>query len=132
MMNELLTFLGVILAFLLRIGLPAGITMLIAWWLHKLDERWQEEARELKKTGEVDWFPLSIRAPCWQLLNCPPETRQKCPAYANLDIPCWQAFRDSRGWLLERCYACPVFREAPVHFVVAHSSETVSKEEIEH
>lgn len=130
-MNELLKVLGLVLVILLRIGLPAGITILIAWLLHRLDARWQEEAMELQKAGQVEWVPLSIRAPCWQLLNCPPETRDSCPAYAAPETPCWQVFRDRRGWLLEKCYACPVFTEAPLPFVVSQPAHSIPAEKVE-
>lgn len=106
-MVGLLTFATLIL---LRLGLPLAATALMVWLLQQLDARWQAEAeRQQRATPRV-----VARVPCWEIRQCPPESRATCPAYAQPDLPCWQVFRDRQGRLAEACLSCQVFRDAPV------------------
>jgi hypothetical protein len=105
--STLIVFLGM----LLRIGVPLGITILLVWWLRRLDARWQKEsAAELAK--------YALKKPrntgCWKVHGCSPEKRAACKAFAHPEIPCWQVFREENGKLLESCLACQVFKNAPV------------------
>ncbi len=34
---------------------------------------------------------------CWEVLHCPPERRETCPAYARRDIPSWVAIGLGKG-----------------------------------
>jgi hypothetical protein len=97
----------VILGIVVRLGIPAGATVLLVRWLSRLDARWQTEARQ----------PDTVRARntgCWDVNHCTSEQKAKCPAYARKEIPCWQAFRQSNGVLRENCIGCNVFKEAPL------------------
>ena len=41
---------------------------------------------------------------CWEILNCPPEKREACPAYARRDVPSWVAIGLGRaGRISEVC-----------------------------
>lgn len=44
-MSELLATLSVVGLFLIRLGLPLLILVLVSYGLHRLDARWQQEAQ---------------------------------------------------------------------------------------
>jgi hypothetical protein len=105
--STLIVFFGM----LLRIGVPLGITILLVWWLRRLDARWQNEsAAELAKYA----LKKPRNAGCWKVNGCSPEKRAACKAFARPEIPCWQVFREENGKLLESCLSCQVFKNAPV------------------
>jgi hypothetical protein len=98
---------------LLRIGVPLAVTVLFAWLLRKLDERWQHKAAAQKVGMRVARFPGVVEK-CWEAKDCPPGKRDKCPAYDNPETPCWQVFRGKDRLLRENCLGCAIFRRAPV------------------
>ncbi len=52
------------------------------------------------------------RTPCWELLNCPVESRQACGAYLTQHYPCWElplAQRCPVGERIQTCKECPVY-----------------------
>jgi hypothetical protein len=95
----------------LRLALPLGLTVLVIAWLRWLDARWQQDAEVYQ--AEKGGSRVSI-LPCWSILGCPDERREKCPAYHNREKPCWQLFRGTNDQLRQECLDCQVFREAPV------------------
>ena len=94
------------LGFLLRLGIPALITIFLVRWLRRLDERWQAEA-------EMETTPAK-NIGCWEIKDCPAEMRATCKAYPNQDIPCFQVSRDPNGNLKDGCIGCQVFRDSPI------------------
>lgn len=101
-----------LLGMLIRLGIPAGFTILVIAWLARLDSKWQEEAETA--AGPVP-ARREIRNPgCWDVMACTPEQKAKCPAFVRQEIPCWQVFREKNGALREGCLGCSVFRKAPV------------------
>ena len=98
--------LTILLGLLLRLAIPVAITILVVFLLHRLDKRWQKEARELPV------IPAS--KPCWEIEDCPVEKRDNCPVYINKGKPCWQVFRNEDGVMKEACLSCEVFRQAPI------------------
>lgn len=108
-MDPLYAFLAVIIGLLIRFGIPIALTAVVIYVLKRLDERWQAEARR-----ELLAVPMARNTGCWEFKNCSPEQREKCSAYAHRETPCWQHFRDQRGYLREQCLGCDVFRRAPV------------------
>jgi hypothetical protein len=94
-----------VLGLLLRIGIPVAVTALIYFLLRRLDERWQEEAKEIPV--------IASQRPCWEMKGCSEEKRKNCPAFAQSNIPCWQVFRTKNGLLREDCLGCDMFRLAP-------------------
>ncbi len=97
----------------LRFGVPLALTALAALLLRRLDGAWQREAEARRmRPSSVGAALRQVR--CWEELDCPSERRAACPAYAQPDMPCWQAFRDREGRLREACLECVVLREAPV------------------
>lgn len=61
-----------------------------------------------------------ITESCWDLMNCPDETREKCPAYLNEDRRCWLIAGTWCGGEVQkdltrkqdRCVTCKFFQEA--------------------
>jgi hypothetical protein len=104
-MDTLATFFYLSIGLLLRLAIPIAATLLVIYFLRRLDKRWQSEA-ELQ-TAKVE------KPECWKVKGCPPEQAQDCKA-AGSPLPCWQVKRLPNGYLNEDCLSCPVFIEAPV------------------
>lgn len=104
-------FTTIALGLFLRFGIPLALTALLVWWLRRIDLRWQAQAEQ------AHWVQVSaadIAQPrCWEARNCPPELREKCAAYLQSGLPCWQVMRKVTGRLPERCFDCQIFRAAP-------------------
>jgi hypothetical protein len=106
-----------LMGILLRIAVPVGVTAFVVGLLRYLDALWQAEA--MRKAMKVGGAMIPIQnLKCWDIHECPPERKAKCPAYLNPNIPCWQA-HCVHGQLQEACRACP-FRKMklavkPVH-----------------
>ena len=104
-MENLISFLYVLMGVVLRLAIPILGTVLLVFFLRKLDKRWQAEA---------ELHPQSIDKPeCWKLNGCTPQQTENCEAYAS-KLPCWQVYRLPNGYLNEDCLSCQVFTEAPV------------------
>jgi hypothetical protein len=107
-MDTITTTLAVLTGILFRFGLPLVVMAIAVYFLRRLDNRWQEEARQ-RLTSSVMQVP---QTPCWEVHNC--QNKEQCLAYANPSTPCWQQFRSDEGLLKESCLDCSVFRNAPV------------------
>ena len=105
--------------FLIRLGIPLAITVLVTWALRRVDSRWQAEAeaRQLNMAvsdGEI--APSAVltlaarKEPCWEYRGCPDADRSKCPACGPTDLPCWMARLRAEGKLPGRCYGCDRFK----------------------
>jgi len=112
---ETLELLAIILGFLLRLGLPLGITFLFVRFLRQLDARWQAEAQKEMSLASVSMRETTSR--CWEYHNCAPHRRQSCPAYLNQENPCWDNFRVA-GQMQEACLFCG-FRRKALTFMAA-------------
>ncbi|HMK09844.1 MAG TPA: hypothetical protein VK449_12515 [Anaerolineales bacterium] len=107
--NVLLT---VALGLTLRFGIPLLLTVLAAWGLRRLDQRWQRQSEHLRPSPlAMGAAPAEVR--CWEQTDCPPEKRDNCPAYARPSVACWQVFREATGYLSTSCLSCEVFLNAP-------------------
>lgn len=101
--------------FILRIGIPLGLTLGVAYALRRLDAKWQAEAwAQLEANQPQDQVitqvkPLVNEQPCWSLKGCDETARAQCAAPKQSDIPCWLARRRSEGKLPEECYTCIQF-----------------------
>lgn len=104
-MNDSTAALAVLTGLALRLLIPILITGLIVVGLSRLDKRWQTEALP---------SPLQIEKPqCWKTNGCSTYKRRNCPGYKS-DLPCWQVFRRSNGYLSQKCLDCRVLVAAPV------------------
>ena len=103
-METVTSFLAVIAGLLLRLALPIIGTIILIYFLRKLDAHWQEEAQLV---------PVSIqKVECWKIKGCSPEQQKDCVAAAS-SLPCWQVYRLPNGYLREKCISCEVFMDAP-------------------
>jgi hypothetical protein len=100
------SFLAVLGGLALRLALPLAITIVLVSLLRRLDARWQADVQAQAVSAPV--------IHCWEVNQCPPESRQTCPAYLNSESPCWQQFRAANGDVRTRCLACELFRAARV------------------
>jgi hypothetical protein len=112
-MDEVMTILIFLAGVLLRIGIPVALTVLLIWAFAQLDARWKREAA-LHPSDRPSPALRVGNTGCWETRGCLEKDRKRCPAYAHLDMPCWQAYRREDGRLKERCLGCPVFANAPV------------------
>ena len=113
---------GMILLFLIRLGIPLAVTILVAWGLRRLDARWQAEADAQQLTADVAIglvAPAAVKAPaarqqpCWENRHCSEAKRSSCAACAMTDLPCWMARLRSEGRLPGNCYGCQYFKVKP-------------------
>jgi hypothetical protein len=101
--------------FVLRLGVPLAITLLVGYWLNRLDARWQAEAQAQWKTSQMQPEPIRskflerVNQPCWLVKDCPPAACIYCPAFRQAQFPCWLVRRSPEGRLPEACYGCEVF-----------------------
>lgn len=103
-METMTAFLVLCTGLLVRLALPIAITLVLVYFLRKLDERWLAEAHD---------EPVSIQKPeCWKIRDCSPEQLKNCIAFSS-PLPCWQVFRLPPGYLREECLSCKVFIDTP-------------------
>ena len=112
-MDTLSSILAVLFGVVLRLLVPIAVTALVVYGLHKLDERWQEEARNEMKTLVIDEMP------CLKMQGISTE-QMKLRASLSAQ-PCWQVQRSHNGRLSEACLSCEVFLDAPVPAPVTHA-----------
>ncbi len=48
--------------------------------------------------------------PCWELIGCPVEERDKCPAYLRSDAGCWTYKEKQANCANRDCRSCKVYR----------------------
>jgi len=101
--NTIIEVIAILFGFLIRFGIPIGLTFLFSLYLRWLDRRWEAEA-EAREAAERS---LVYNKPCWEIRNCSSKTRNACPAYAQPQTPCWETFRVN-GKLRRMCYTCKV------------------------
>ena len=104
-MGTITTSLAFCVVLLIRLAIPIAMTVMLIYFLRKLDSRWQAEA---------GFPPSSLQKPeCWKIKDCPPEQQKNCIARTS-PLPCWQVFRSTNGYLREECLTCKVFHDAPI------------------
>lgn len=88
----------------LRLIVPIGATLFGVWLLRRVDAWWQADV--LKQATHVgrENIPLQFLN-CWDVHDCSPERRAKCPAYLHPNLPCWEAHQVN-GQLQEACWGC--------------------------
>jgi hypothetical protein len=103
--------------FLVRLALPLAVTLGLAWWLRRVDARWQAEARAAyiaEQWGRSDAPPLVAQAQaptahCWAVRGCSEEQRAACMAYGQPTLPCWLVRLRREGKLPRACLKCELF-----------------------
>lgn len=104
-METIISLLALIAGLLIRLAIPLAITILLIFFLRKLDNYWQAEAQLVE--------PAAQEIKCADIKGCTPEQRNNCIATKS-NLPCWQAKRLPNGYLHEECLSCEVFTEAPM------------------
>ncbi|MEW6231880.1 MAG: hypothetical protein AB1566_06150 [Chloroflexota bacterium] len=102
-----------------RIGLPlvlalAAGALLRRWYLARGVQPLAYSIRSAKQAaGSGRARPAFSHAPrCWDVKNCPPQVREKCPAYSHPKMPCWLAIQLVEGRTPTDCATCVL--HAPV------------------
>ena len=108
---EPLEIAAVVLGFILRLSIPVGGTFLFAWFLRKLDARWQAEAEREHRLVLAAAQKAGGKVHCWNYNDCKAHRRQDCPAYINSEKPCWDCFKVN-GRLQDSCRYCSFRRQA--------------------
>jgi hypothetical protein len=100
---------AVVGGFALRLGVPLAITLAVAYWLRRLDAKWEAEAWTQWKASQAQKEGAADPKPCWTLKGCGETARAGCPAFKQPKIPCWLARRRAEGRLPSACYNCELF-----------------------
>ena len=120
-METLLTTLGVVGLFVLRLGVPVAVVALVGYALHRLDAKWEAEAAAYRRQSVSQVALRPVEQPCWVLKNCPEEMYTHCAAYQNTGTPCWLARSQADGMLPNACVTCTLFSlRRPNHELVAN------------
>lgn len=96
----------VLLGFVLRLGIPLAVMMLLGHALRKLDQRWQAEATRI-----VERETALQKNHCWRVKNCDTSMIKKCPRFNDLSVPCWSFFQ-SNGTAARKCQDCVVWTQS--------------------
>ena len=95
--------------FVLRIGVPILITLMIGTWLKRL----LEEHEEKPATAPLRLKPGQH---CWDVAQTADTDQLKAIATRRPDLPCWLALQVNGTGVQEMCYSCPAYI-APTHVV---------------
>ncbi|MBN2115347.1 MAG: hypothetical protein JW730_02180 [Anaerolineales bacterium] len=109
-MEAITSFLAILTGLLVRLAIPIAGTIILIYFLRRLDAHWQAEAE----------LPLPAqKVECWKIKKgCLPAQKENCIA-ASSPLPCWQVFRQPNGYLREECLSCEVFINAPTPTLTA-------------
>jgi len=104
-MDTIVSIFAFLAGLFIRLAIPLMVTVVVIFFLRKLDARWQAEAQ--LQTVKV------AKPECWKIKNCPPGQIKFCKASTS-SLPCWQVYRQPNGYLREDCLTCEVFIDAPI------------------
>lgn len=106
--------LAVIGLFILRLGVPIVVMVLLSWGVSLYVQR--EEARALEAEKRAALAKAAAEAPasqaCWDVKGCTEEAKADCPAVRRPDLPCWLAKQLATGRLSSACEACPMYQKS--------------------
>ena len=51
-------------------------------------------------------------SPCWEIKKCPSDVRDKCSAFVDRTVPCWQRAGKACAKGVEQCEGCDVYAKA--------------------
>jgi len=63
-----------------------------------------------QKIGIAGIRHMQSLVPCWQIVNCTPEERHRCPAFRNHDGGCWTYHHLNNACASRDCRLCEVYR----------------------
>jgi len=103
-MDAITSLLAILTGFVLRLAIPIAGTVILIYFLRKLDAHWQAEAQLPPAPAQ--------KVECWKIKGCSATQKKNCAA-ASSPLACWQVFRQPSGHLQEECISCRVFIDAP-------------------
>jgi len=77
------------------------------------DLRWIRCIREIihKKAISIPGLKrLLAFAPCWELRDCPMESREECSAFIGRSLPCWECVKFACSRLIDNCQECEFYQ----------------------
>lgn len=88
--------------FVLRIGVPILITLMIGAWLKRALEEHEEK---------LETAPITLKAGqhCWNVSKTRDAEQAQAAAAQRSDLPCWLALQVNGAGLKDMCYACSVY-----------------------
>lgn len=105
--------LAVIGLFVLRLGVPIVLMVLLSWGVSLYVKR--EEARALeaeKRAALAQAAAAAAPSACWEVKGCSEEAKADCPAAKRPDLPCWLAKQLTTGRLSPACEACAMYQRS--------------------
>ncbi|MDH7490587.1 MAG: hypothetical protein QHH80_13920 [Anaerolineae bacterium] len=105
--------LAVIGLFVLRMGVPIVVMVLLSWGVSVYVQR--EEARALeaeKRAALAQAAAAAAPSACWDVKGCSDEAKADCPAVKRPDLPCWLAKQLATGRLSPTCEACAMYQKS--------------------
>lgn len=126
MSPEVVTILGLLALFAIRIGVPILVIMGLSYvayrWLGEDTEKTVQPARSTAAIAPR----VSIGGPapiaqvlyagthCWDAKGCSEAMKANCPAVAKSELPCWLAIQMKTGHLKENCFGCQFYERPAV------------------
>jgi len=104
-MQTVTSLFAILIGLLLRLAIPIAGTVILIYFLRKMDAHWQAEAQLPPRPAQ--------KVECWKIKGCSPSQQKECVAVSS-PLPCWQVFRHPNGYLQEECITCEVFIDAPI------------------
>ena len=117
-MQQLEAVLIILGMFLVRLGIPVAVIVVVSYWLRRVDARWAVEASAYQRAKAWEGYPLAfpalvqkpaIEPPCWERRGCSPVQRTQCAAGQQPCLPCWLARLRQDGKLPAACTGCAIF-----------------------
>ncbi len=108
-LSEILVVIGM---FVLRLGLPVGVSVAIGYLLRRLDSRWEAEAQAQPEAIQR-LRAAAAQRPCWEEKGCSESDMARCAAYKHTDIPCWLARLRAERRLPAECPECARYSRQP-------------------
>ncbi len=112
-LSTLIDTLVVLFMFVLRIGVPIAITLLVGRWLEKKLAPREEEQMETKSvytTRVTRSGGKIIQIHCWDLKRCERAKLAQCAAHQRPDLPCWLALQANGDKLRAECFSCALYK----------------------
>lgn len=105
--------LAVLAMFVVRIGIPVAITLVLGWWLEK--KLRPPDADQNGKIVRLDTARHAksskvIQLHCWNMKHCDSAKVAQCAAYKHPELPCWLALQVEGGKVREECFTCALYK----------------------
>ncbi len=106
MFQDVIDALVIGLMFVLRIGVPIALTLVVGYWLEKKLAPAQQVSSRARTTGSAKIIPLH----CWDVKKCTSTQRAQCAAYRRPDLPCWLALQAAGEKVRPECHTCAFYK----------------------